>query len=526
MTTNALLVEEALTAFMSPERVSASASWAEIARLCAPSQSALFGSSALPASGFMPNLLTNVGILSAQKLSSSLVSILMNEAESWVQVTFRDESFLDDEEASNWSGFVSRTLLANLSDSNFYSEALKFWHSLSCFGTAVMVADEINAAGSYEGLNFRTLHLSQCAWYEGRTGLVERVYIKESLTLEVVLSRYGKMSSDSKKRLTENPTERLNVVTCNIPESDGSFLVSALECTSGFILDVRRTNVQSVLVARWLTSTGESIGWGCGHTASYDVSILNNMRFEHLQALALVNRPPVMVEQDNILGELQVKSGHIVNVASLEGIAPMNLGINTHSALVSEADLKESIRSAFLLDNLTLPPRTETGEMSALEVSRRVSEMSRATAGVNLRIFSEFLAPLGGRVLDILYRNNQLGIIPKVLSRSGELNVHLKFKFINQLSRAQGYEGVQALQNALQLLLPLAQSNPAVMLVFDEQELPLKACRDIGVPEIYISSKDELIKKQKAFTEMQKAQKEAELLASLQGSVGNEANPV
>jgi hypothetical protein len=48
------------------------------------------------------------------------------------------------------------------------------------------------------------------------------------------------------------------------------------------------------------------------------------MRFEHLQSKALVNRPPVLVEQDNILGELSLQAGAMSYVNSVDGIRPVN----------------------------------------------------------------------------------------------------------------------------------------------------------------------------------------------------------
>lgn len=497
------LVREAEAAFTSPERTQADSVWGLIAKYCMPSQAGLFNNaSGMAQSPQISKLMTNEGILASQTLSSTLMSTLMNESTQWLKPAFRDETLLDDEESGIWLEHVGKTMMTYLSQSNFYSEASKLWSNVSTFGSGVFVIEENNVNDTFVGVNFRGMHLAQTAWSEGKTGTVDRVYIKESLAVEVMLARYGKISSQAKKRLAVDPSERWSVITCNTPNKDGTYDVTAIEVRTGFILNEQTMSDQHILVPRWSCMTGESIGSGCGHTAVTELSLLNTMRFEHMSSKALANRPPLLVEQDNLLGDLNLKSGHISEVASVDGIRPLQLGGDVQSMMVSEQDVKESVRRAFLLDKLSLPPRTDTGEMSAFEVSRRVSEMSNVVAGVVSRQAIEFGNPLGSRLVAMLYRKGLLGEIPDKVKESGSID--LAFNFANQMSRSQSYEGVQALQNAFQTLAPLAQVNPSIMAVFDNAELGVEVCRDLGVPETYTSSRDAVKGK------LEKAQQQAE----------------
>lgn len=510
------IIDSANDAFMSPERIEAERAWLDIAHYCCPSQEPLFTNKdhTRGVSAPVSQLYTNEAILAGQTLTSTMQSTLLNESTYWIKPTFTDATLMDDEESARWIDFVGKRILTEFSTSNFYTEAAKVFKALVYFATGAMVIDENNPTGAFKGIKCKGLHITQCAWFEGDDGVVNRVYIQESLSVENVLSRYSKLPKALYKKLKNNPTERVNIISAHLPNLDGTFKMVAVDVETATVLFNEKVHEQAIMVPRWSTMSGEAIGWGCGHAAVPDARVLSIMRFENLQGRALNNRPPVVVEQDNIIGTLKIKSGSIINVSSLDGIRAMDLRVDTASMRMDEKDLRLSIQQAFLLDKIALPPRTSIGEMSAYEVSRRVSEMTGVISGTISRIYSEFLVPAATRTLGILYRKAQLGKIPDEVKRRGEISLVMKFD--NPLARSKEFEGVQALQSSMQVLAPMAQVNPEVMAVYDTQRLPLQVCRDLGVPEGYLSSSDDINQKVRQHREQEAAKIQAQQAATLE----------
>jgi hypothetical protein len=495
------VLQDAEAGFFSPERSQAVSAWMEIAKYFSPSQYPLFASNGYlttAQSAGVSQLYTNEGVLSAQTLSSTIQNTVINEATEWIIPKYTLPELNLDGEANIFAERTGKLLLSSLSNSNFYTESAKLVRSFCTFGTGVIVFDELTNenSDSFGGFNFRGLHLTQCAWYEGAEGLVDRVYIKESLSVENILSRYGALSDDMAKVHKKNPTERFNIVTAQLPVGKGIFELVTVAVATRTILRSVELKEQAVFVPRWSTMSGECIGYGCGHVGVPDVKVLNTMRFEHLQSKALVNRPPVLVEQDNILGELSLQAGAMSYVNSVDGIRPVNLGINPQSMMGTEADYKDAVRRAFLLDKIALPPRTEIGEMSAYEVAHRLSEMGNVVAGEISRLYSEFLSLVGSRGIGILFRKGMLGEIPKAVQEYGSIDFN--FMFVNPLARSRELEGVKSLQSALQVLTAVQNASPNspelsnVMQVFNTERMPINVCRDLGVPDLYLSTEEEI----------------------------------
>ena len=77
---------------------------------------------------------------------------------------------------------------------------------------------------------------------------------------------------------------------------------------------------------RWDTAPNEKIGRGPAHNAYPTIRSLNIAVREGLQSKALTNRPPILVEDQNLFTTIDLRPGHQTVVNNVDGIKPLNSG--------------------------------------------------------------------------------------------------------------------------------------------------------------------------------------------------------
>ena len=168
----------------------------------------------------------------------------------------------------------------------------------------------------------------------------------------------------------------------------------------------------------------------------------------------------------------------------------------------STEDLQSSIRSIFFLDKLLLPPRTETGEMTAFEVNQRIEQMNRVLGPVLSRVNHELLNPLVVRAFKLMLRSGTLPEIPELLKERG---IDIEIVFVNQLARAQQIQDVTTIQQWLQFVGGLAQMKPEAIDLISVDGAIKHVAKIMGVPEVAVENDDvvQQIRQQRAEQQQQ-----------------------
>lgn len=548
------VVDRADKAFNSTERKNAEHIWKELTEFLLNNQHGLFLGEATSNTAVdnsvnlargaakTRNVYSSVPLQAVQDLAAAFQGTVTNPATIWSGFRFQDDALNDDPEATVWLEACNKILHNHINESNFNTEIAKGYQSLVALANMPIFLEEkdTNKDGTFGGFRFTALHLAQVSWSEDKEGQVDTVYRKFQYTAKQAFERWGNgVHDDIKKALEKAPETEFSFLHC-IKERDAKDVklnelglapgdkrpVASLYIDASHHVLVEESGYYEfpVFVPRWSLMPQELYGRGPGHIALPDTKTLNKLSHLGLQALSLQVRPPLFVNQRDILGTFDLNPGGVSVVEDINGIREHVSQARTDIFQFTAEELKNSIRSTFFLDKLLLPPRTETGEMSAYETNQRVEQMHRVLGPTLSRLNNELLQPCVIRMFKMLLRANKLPEQPDVLK---ELGINVEVVFENQLARAQKAQDISSTQQWLQVVAGVAQLAPEVVDTIDADGIAKISGKTLGVPEGTIRSPEEVaqIREQRAQQAQQAQAMEAAVnAADINSKMGGNEN--
>ena len=423
-------------------------------------------------------------------------------------------------------------------ESNFNTEIAKGYQSFVSLANMAIFFEENDT----DGFRFTALHIGLVAWAENKDGLVDTIYRKFSLSARQAVEKWGDgLNVAIIKALDKEPDKEFSFLHCIQPRDPSDIQLNEFGLAPGnkrpiasiYIDTSHHEKVEEsgyyefpVLVARWSLMPTEKYGRGPGHYALPDTRTLNRLKLRGLEAIDLQVRPPMFVNQRDIFGQLDIRPGSLSIVKDHKGIREFVSQARSDILQFSLEDLKTSIKSIFFLDKLLLPPRTETGEMTAFEVSQRIEQMQRVLGPTLSRLNNELLNPLVTRAFKLMLRNGALPEIPEILQERG---IDIEIVFVNQLARAQQIQDVNTIQQWVQGLAQIAQLDPTVVDMVNADGIAKHTAKVLGVPEIAVQNDDVVAQtRQQRAQQAQQAQgldaavKGADVASKLDGLGGKE----
>jgi len=520
--------------FNSQERLNAENGWKEVSEFMLNNQYAPFSTGSAGTRDIIGStkghkttrrLFDSTALQATQDLASSFQGTLTNPATVWSKLRFQEEELNNDEESTIWLERVNQSIHNELNESNFNTEIAKGYQSFVGLANMVLFQEE----GENGKFVFTAVHIAKIVWAEDKNGMVDTVYRKFTLTARQAVEKFGKaIHLDIRKNAIEDPDKEYPFLHCIYPREEKfvkfdklGLAIAKNRPVASLYIDMEHTSLveeggyyeMPVLVARWSLLPGETCGRGPGHLALPDTRTLNLLKQRGLEAIDIQIRPPILANQRDVMGTLDLRPGVVNIVRDRNGISEFKSQSRTDILQFSIEDLKASIKSIFFLDKLLLPPRTETGEMTAFEVSQRVEQMQRVLGPVLSRINNELLSPLVVRSFKILLRSGRLPQVPAMLRERG---INVDIVFVNQLARAQQIQDVSTIQQWVQGLLQIAQLNPAVVDMINTDGIAKHTAKILGVPEIAVQNDKtvQAVREQRA----QQQQQQQQMAMAVQGA--------
>lgn len=524
------LLNLAELAFSSEERVNAQTMLDRIDNYLIPNQASTMnvqGGETTLGSKRTQKIFDSTGPLAVRDLAAILFSTMSPPTKSWTRIAASNPKLNNNTNVSKWYDEVTKLIHSSLSESNLYKAIGTGYITYASNGNMVIFHEERKKGrnGEYKGVTFGNLPVSQCAWSENSEGLVDELYRKVRMTARQVFEKFpDKAPEHVIKQLDINPNEEVIVIHCIYPRKPSEVKPNALgvyeaknrkygsyfiEQSTGTILEEDGYNEFPIYVCRFDTLPGEVIGRGPGHVALPDVITLNETVGDIRGASKLAVRPPYLATARNIMSNnLDLRPNGMTYVRRIADIQQLKSESRFDVGQLEVGDLRDQVRRIFMLDKLLLPPRQETGEMSAFEIARRIEEAQRVLGPVPSRIESELLKPLIIRQFRIML---EAGALPPVPSELANTDLEVDIQIISQLSRAQHIEEVSAIQQGLQLIMGLAQINPDAVDLIDVDEAGRSGLRILGVSEAAIAGDEAVAQARQQRQEMQQAQMQADL---------------
>ena len=215
-----------------------------------------------------------------------------------------------------------------------------------------------------------------------------------------------------------------------------------------------------------------------------DIKTLNKAVEIGLKAWAKAIDPPLLVQDDGVIGRVRMTPAGITVVRSDGAIKPLQIGSNWQITDMKENQLRTAIRQAYYSDQLQLQ---EGPQMTATEVQVRYELMQRLLGPTLGRFQSEFLNPLIERVFGIMYRAGALLKEPDIIQ-----GTKIDVEYLGPLARSQRMEESVAIERLYSLAMNIAQIDPAIMDNIDHDEAVRLRGKLLGVPKTVLRGKDDV----------------------------------
>lgn len=420
----------------------------------------------------------SIGMQSLNMLAASLHGTLTSKAVQWFDLETGDMEMDADPQIKQYLQDVARAMWMELNSSNFHSQVHELYLDLAAFGTGCMIQEEVASPGEeYDGLVFMSHPIQSYLIEENHHGQVDSICIKHMMTARQIRDKFGEssMTGDHLSALDNSPLDQFEILHWVMPREGGGMDdytedASKMPFKSCWIDRgqeelIREGGYQEFpfTVPRWSKSTGDMYGRGPGDTALADIEVLNEATRLELNAWAKTVDPPILVEDDGVIGKVNMRPGKPTVVRDVErSIRPFQSNANMNFNQIKLGEYRNTIRQAFFADQLELPNRG-SAEMTATEIQVRYDLMQRVLGPTLGRLERELLEPVIMRAFKTMARR---GVIPPPPPAMGDI-LKLSVRYVGPLSRAQKQSEINAFMTFLQEIGMVAQMKPEILDLID-----------------------------------------------------------
>ena len=453
-------------------------------------------------------LFDSTAITANNLLAASLHGTLTSPSLPWFSIKLRDENLNKSRDVQLWLEDTARRMYDTFNETNFNTEVHEMYLDLCSIGTGALFVEEGNNGFDKDGIHFNTLHIAEYYIQENINGKVDTLYRKYKLTARQAVQEFGEKNVGEKilQAAKEKPDQKFNFIHAVEPTDDYKRATGKSSTKLPFhschvceedkmVVRTGGYNEFPYLVPRWSKATGEIFGRSPSYNALPDIKTLNKAVEIGLKAWAKAIDPPLLVQDDGVIGRVRTTPAGITVVRHDGAIKPLQIGSNWQITDLKEKQLRTAIRQAYYSDQLQLQ---EGPQMTATEVQVRYELMQRLLGPTLGRFQSEFLNPLIERVFGIMYRAGALLPEPSVV-RGSKIDV----EYVGPLARSQRMEEAMAIDRLYQLAMNIAQADPAIMDNINHDEAVRLRGKLLGVPKTVLRGKDEVEEMRNARAEQQ-----------------------
>jgi len=445
-------------------------------------------------------------------LAASLQGTLTSASLPWFHLRVRDESLNQSREVQVWLEDCRNRMYKAFNSSNFNTEVHEFYLDICSIGTSCIETEEAE-----NGFNFRTLHISEYFISENHQGKIDTLYRKFEYTARQAKQKWGDAVGPKVQEAFENnPDKKFTFIHCVMPseeykskkQSKLPFISIHIGKEDKNVVQEGGYNEMPYLVTRWSKASGEEYGRSPAYNALPDIKTLNKAVELGLKAWAKAIDPPLLVEDDGVIGRVKTTPAGITVVRRDGAIKPLNTGARFDVSDMKETELRGAIKQAFYSDQLEL----QSGpQMTATEVQVRYELMQRLLGPTLGRFQTEFLNPLIERCFAIMQRNEMFAPAPGTLD-----GIDIDIEYVGPLARSQRMEEATAVERLYEMAANLAQIAPEVMDNIDHDAAIRSRAELLGVPKNIM--RDPAVIEEKRKAEMQQQQEAMAMQQAQQGA--------
>ena len=443
-------------------------------------------------------LFDSTAITACTLLAASLQGTLTSPSLPWFSLKLREQELNKERDIQIWLEDTAKRMYELFNESNFNTEVHEMYLDLVSIGTGALFLEESRKGFDEEGIHFNALHIKEYFIAENINGKVDTLYRKYKLTARQAVQEFGEDNVGEKvlEAAKEKPDKIFNFIHAVEPTEDYERATGKSATKLPFhschvcMEDKMKVRVGGYnefpyLVPRWSKATGEIFGRSPSYNALPDIKTLNKAVEIGLKAWAKAIDPPLLVQDDGVIGRVRMTPGGISVVRNDGAIKPLQIGSNWQITDMKENQLRTAIRQAYYSDQLQLQ---EGPQMTATEVQVRYELMQRLLGPTLGRFQTEFLNPLIERIFGIMLRNDALLEQPEIIE--GQV---IDIEYVGPLARSQRMEEATAIDRVYELAFNIAQADPSILDILDHDTAIRTRAILLGVPQTVLRGKEEVM---------------------------------
>ena len=462
-------------------------------------------------------------VIALERFASAMESMLTPRNQKWHGLKATLPELNQEHEVQVWFDEVTRRLFAHRYSpkANFASQTYENYLQLGAFGSGALFIDE-NDRG---GIRYRSIHLGEIYFAEDHQGRVNKAYRVFNMQAQAAMQKpawQGKLPEKITK--ASNPFEEFEFLHVVKPRDDfdptradhkGMEYVSYYISLEGkILLSEGGYSTFPYPISRYVTAPNETYGRSPAMSVLADIKMLNEMSKTDIRAVHKLVDPPILLHNDGLLGGISPRvTPNAVNygMVSPDGrplMQPFQSGARVDIAEEKMQQRRNNINDAFMVTLFQI--LVENPRMTATEALLRAQEKGALMGPVMGRQQSEFQGPLIERELDILMRQGAIPPMPEALIEAeGEYEI----EYDSPLNRLQRSEDATGISRTLDMIAPLAQIDPSVLLAIDPHAAVRIVAEANGVPARAIRPEEEVAQ---MVAEQQAAEEEARAIEQMQ----------
>ena len=450
------------------------------------------------------------------KLVAHVHGSLMPPGSQWFSGAFPLRELMQDKASKEWIEGNAKILWQSLEESDFQSQigsGLQEWTGLG--NTMVVQEVEETPDGKWRGLDYTAVPVRETEFEETSRGAIRTWFRELRWTPAQMVDRFGAEGVPEviRKRLESgtDATSSETVLFCVFERPE----VLAKPATSRapplapelrpygsvyLLLDGYQQLGEEggyydhpAYVARWERTPGSRWGHGLGHMALPDVKWLNSWLERDLEARALAMGPPILSEEDGIIGDPEIAPNAILNVRDINGVKTLEHQGRFDVAANTVLEQRAQIRRLFREDALDLK---DSPQMTAMEAQLRFDIMLKLIGPTLARFQSEFLDPMLTAAYRALWRAGRFPDPPPLVKQKGE---EFAFTYLGPNARARKLDRVAAHERGASYVAGLRKMGfEEVKHVFRPIQSVREVFEDLGIPSTVLASEADVKKAQQA----------------------------
>ena len=513
--------------------------WQEIALNFYPSM-ADFTTQRSLGEDFAEHLTTSYPVLARRQLGDSLSAMLrpaaLDTTSPGVWFSMRTESDRgDDTEGRKWLEWATGVMRRAMYDpaAQFARATKEGDHMFVSFGQCP-ISVELNR--NRDALLYRSWHLRDVVWSEDAEGRIDAVHRKWKPTAAQLVSTFRDKVSDQTKE-TAKKTPHAHVECRHVVISSEAWeerdisgkryrtpWVSVwVETGKDHLIEETPSQSRVYVIPRWMTLPGSQYGYSPAVVSALpDARLIQAMTLTLLEAGEKYADPPMVATQEVIRSDVQLMAGGVTWVdyeydermgQALRPAYDVKTGQGMQYGVDMAGGIQQAIAKAFFLDSLSLPP-ADVKDMTAFEVSQRISEWIRRAMPIFEPIEFDYNGGLCEETFDLLLRQGVFGSVQDMPpSLRGK---EIRFRFESPLHESADRRLGQKFLEAKAALVEAAELDRNVVPMLDARKGLRDVLDGIGVPADWTRDDREI-------DDLAQAKQEAEAAAQAMESLGGSA---